>query len=148
LHKYQQQHAFMRVLSFEEMMLALQPHEFGPDNRTPREATLFTYPFSIIVEGSHQELDNLEIWIKQNAGSDEFAFLYYEKTGYNFGIGEYFFQTKEYALKATEATPNIYTRYPHSLTSDRAFKSLGYEAEVEYDPADGKAIIVEPPKAS
>jgi len=133
-------------MSFPDMLSEYKSEELEKDNLLARKEMQGKYPFSFIVEGGHMELDNLETWIKAQFGSDKVVFLYYGKTGYDFGFAEYFFERQDEALKAGEAVPNIYTVYPHSLTPTKAFRSIGYENEIECNPNDKKAIIFAPPK--
>ena len=132
-------------MSFPYMLLEYKSGELEQD-LVVRNEMQAKYPSSFIVEGEHMELENLETWIKAQIGNDKAVVLYYGKTGYNFGFAEYFFGSQNETMRAAEAVPNIYTIYPHSLAPTKAFKSIGYEDQIECDPNDKKAIIFNPTK--
>ena len=136
----------MRLRSFTEMLLEYGIDELELDDQFARTEILLKQPYSIIVEGGHMELENLERWIKLNIGDDKVIYLYYGKTGYDFGFAEYFFKDSIGASKTAGVVSNIYTLYPHSLTPDKAFKSVGDDKEVERDLMDENSIVFKPTK--
>jgi hypothetical protein len=134
----------MRVISFIEMLQAYEKTELDQDDQVARKEMLLKLPFSFIVEGGYKEQENLEKWIKSKIGNDKVVFLYYGKIGYDFGNAEYFFEHEDEAMKVREIVPDIYTLYPHSRTPAKAFRTIGFENEVELDPNNKKAIIFVP----
>src|SRR5688572_9402401 len=131
----------MRTQSLEEMLREYEKDKLDSDDQEQRAEKLKNFPFSVIVEGGHLELENLEKWMTFAFGNNTIESLYYGKTGYDFGFAEYFFRDSADMENTINTVPRIYTMYPHSLTPNEARKSFGYENEVIHDPKDSTAII-------
>jgi len=131
----------MRVQSFSEMLLEYGISKLDFDEELSRQEMLAILPFSIIIEGGHMELENFEKWLSMTFSQDAVNYLFYSKTGYDFCFAEYFFDDEKSMIKSTQVIPRIYTQYPHSLTPDKALRSIGYDNEETADPKDKTAII-------
>ena len=134
----------MRVQSFDEMLLEYNINKLDTDDQEQRIEKLKNFPFSVIVEGGHRELENLEKWMTFTLEKKMIESLYYGKTGYDFGFAEYFFVDSISMENTIHAVPRIYTIYPHSLTPNKACRSLGYENEEVHDANDKTALIFQP----
>lgn len=131
----------MRIQSFQEMLLEYGVIDLPSDNKEERDEILSKYQYSVIVEGEHTEFDNLNKWIRLNIGENSVKFLYFGKTGYDFGFAEYFFYKEEYVKKITRAIPNIYTIYPNSSRPNHTCKSEGYSVSIDYESTNKDAIV-------
>lgn len=132
----------MRVYPFEQLLSDYAPEHLREGYDVERQRLLGKYPFSVLVEGAYFETDGLEKWIEQNLGPDQINWLFYIKTGYDFGFTEFFFTERLFADRVKHIVPLLYTRFPDSEPPGRTYKTNGgYEIMLEYDPKDPDAII-------
>ncbi|SEW51578.1 hypothetical protein [Chitinophaga arvensicola] len=132
----------MRIKSFQEMLLEYNISELEPDDNTERKEMLSKYDNSVILEGGFMEFENLDKWIRITLGKNNIMYIFYGKTGYDYGFAEYFFDDAREAQEVTRAIPNIYTLYPKSYKPNHICKSDGYDEEVAYDPENKDAIFL------
>jgi len=105
---------------------------------------LIEQPYSVILEGGYLELDSLNKWIDVNLSYDPIKWLFYGKTGYDYGFAEYFFSEESNAQDVSKIVSNIYTIFPNSYPPNQISRSNGYDKEIVYDPSDKDAIIISP----
>jgi hypothetical protein len=134
----------MKLQSFQQMLLEYEVTQLEANYENERKEMLISYPISVILEGGYLELDNLNKWIAINIGPDSIRWLFYGKTGYDYGFAEYFFADEVRAKKVATVVPHIYTIYPKSYPPNLTVKSNGYEEQIAYDPQDKNAIVFEP----
>ncbi len=103
---------------------------------------LSKFSYSVIVEGNHDEFDSLDQWMENNSWVKDkikivsFENLYYGKTGYDYGFGEFFMNDKILFNSLCKAIPNIYTCFPVSIS-----KTDGYGNFIDLDPEYKQALI-------
>lgn len=132
----------MRIQSFQQMLLEYSIDQLETDDINDRKERLITHRYSVIIEGGFMEFDSLNKWIEINLGQESINWLFYGKTGYDFGFAEYFFTEELHVKTVTEIVPRIYTIYPHSSPPNLTEKSNGYDENIVYDPKDEKAILI------
>ena len=108
------------------------------DDLDERNKLLTKYKYSVIIEGSHIEFDNLNAWIKQNISLDPLKEIYYGKTGYDYGFAEYFINDKMHEEKLIFAVKNIYTTWANGIISKSDGSGI---SDVPYSPDDIDAIV-------
>ena len=133
----------MRIQSYQNMESEYKTENGGleVDVLAERKKMIEKNKYSVIVEGEHNEFDNLEKWIRQNLNEHGLETIYYGKTGYDYGFAEYFANEKEHQEKLKFIIPNIFTVYPDAIPSRLIRKSDGYDLTVEYDSSDRNAIV-------
>jgi hypothetical protein len=134
----------MKLQSFQQMLLEYGITGLESDDKSSRDEMLLLHPHSVILEGGYLELDTLNQWLEVNLGHDSIKWLFYGKTGYDYGFAEYFFTNELDAHKVSRVIPNVYTVYPDSYPPNEISKSNGYDEHIMYDPADKDAIIFGP----
>lgn len=124
------------------MLLEYGINQLDPDDESERQEKLTTLPFSVIVEGSHDELESLEKWMGLTFDKEAVSYLYHGKTGYDFGFAEYFFDDVVKKSTIVDAVPRMYLVWPDPPKPDKVWRSLGYYDEEIADPNDKTAIIL------
>ncbi len=96
-----------------EYMLTFYSNNRGlePADLEKRKNLLAKYKYSVIIEGSHLEFDNLERWIKQNISVDPLEEINFGKTDYNYGFAEYFVKEEAQEAHLKFAVEHIYTTW-------------------------------------
>ncbi len=130
----------MRIQSLQEMLIAYE-NNLDADDRDLRVELLSKFKYSVIVEGEYSEFTNLFKWIEINIGENAVKDIFYGKTDYDFGFAEFFLNGKDNEKKLIEAVPRIYTVYPNAYPVKRICRSNGPGTDINYDPADGTAIL-------
>ena len=131
----------MKVQTFQYMQTVYGGNrDIELDDLKERNKLLTKYKYSLIIEGSHIEFDNLNAWIKQNISSDPLKEIYYGKTDYDYGFAEYFINDKIHEEKLIFAVKNIYTTWGNGTISKSDGSSI---SDVPYSP-DYKDAIVYP----
>ena len=129
----------MKVQSFEHMRTVYYGNrDLEPDNLEERKQLLSKYKYSVIIEGSHVEFDNLNAWIKQNISVDPLKEIYYGKTDYDYGFAEFFVNEKTHEERLKFAVKNIYTTWGNGTISKSDGSSI---SDVPYSPDDKDAIV-------
>jgi hypothetical protein len=129
----------MKVQSFEYMQTVYGGNrDLEPDDLKGRQGLLTKYKYSVIIEGSHVEFDNLNSWIKQNINADPLKEIYYGKTDYDCGFAEYFVNEKIHEEKLKFAVKNIYTTWGNGTISKSEGSSI---SDVPYSSNDKDAIV-------
>lgn len=132
----------MKVQTFLVMQSVYNGNRYlEPDDLEQREKILVHYPYSVIVEGEHNEFDNLRKWIERNISKDGLNEIYYGKIDYDYGFAEFFLSDQSLAEKLTLVVPNIYTTYPHSTLPGKICKSDGTKKWIINTPEDLSAIV-------
>jgi len=119
----------MRILSFEDMEKEYGSLSLDPDDLNERQRNFSKLKYSVIVEGNFLEYDNAEKWIKNNLKIETIDFVFYGKTGYDYGFIEYFFEKENDSIRLKNEIPNIYTKYPNGSHS----KSDGYDKHILFN---------------
>lgn len=123
-----------------EYMQALYSNNRGlePADLEKRKNLLAKYKYSVIIEGSYLEFDNLERWIKQNISVDPLEEIYYGKTDYNYGFAEYFVKEEAHEAQLKFAVEHIYTTWGNGAI----FKTNGSNMpDIPYAADDKDAIV-------
>lgn len=129
----------MKVQSFEHMRTIYGGNrDLEPDDLEERNKLLTKYKYSVIIEGSHVEFDNLYAWAKQNISPDPLKEIYYGKTDYDYGFAEFFIDEKMDKEKLIFAAKNIYTTWGNGTISKSDGASI---SDVPYSPDDKDAIV-------
>ncbi len=124
------------------MLEEYQTGELDSDDLNKREQLKTSFPYTVILEAGFLELDSLNEWIKLNFEENSFEWIFYGKTGYDFGFAEYFGSQESEIKKLKNAIPNIYTTYPDSYPPNQISKTNGYDEWIEYSQEDQNAIII------
>jgi len=111
-----------------------------------RNQMLQNYPFSIIIEAGHMELDSLNEWIRLNLNPNALKWLYYGKTGYDYGFIEYFGAKEEEVLKTSKVIHCIYTVYPESSPPNQISRTDGYNNWIDYEAHNKEALVIRIPQ--
>ena len=129
----------MKVQTFQYMQAVYgDARDIELDDLDERSKLLTKYKFSVIIEGSHVEFDNLNAWIKQNISLDPLQEIYYGKTDYDYGFAEYFINDKIHEEKLIFAVKNIYTTWGNGTISKSDGSSI---SDVPYSADNIDAII-------
>lgn len=129
----------MKVQTFQYMQTVYgDGRDIELDDLNERSKLLTKYKYSVIIEGSHVEFDNLNAWIKQNISLDPLKEIYYGKTDYDYGFAEYFINDKIHEEKIIFAVKNIYTTWGNGTISKSDGSSI---SDVPYSPDNIDAII-------
>jgi hypothetical protein len=129
----------MKVQTFQYLQTVYgNGRDIELDDLEERNKLLTKYKYSVIIEGSHIEFDNLNAWIKQNISLDPLKEIYYGKTDYDYGFAEYFINDKIHEEKLIFAVKNIYTTWGNGTISKSDGSSI---SDVHYSPADIDAIV-------
>jgi hypothetical protein len=129
----------MKIQSFKYMQSVYGGNrDLESDDLEERKELLTKYKYSVIIEGSHVEFDNLNAWIKQNISADPLKEIYYGKTDYDYGFAEYFIDEKIHEEKLKFAVKNIYTTWGNDTISKSDGSSI---SDVPYSPDDKDAIV-------
>lgn len=107
-------------------------------DRGERNELLKQFKYSVIIEGSHVEFDNLNTWLKQNATGHPLKEIYYGKTDYDYGFAEFFVNEKIEEEKLIFAAKNIYTTWGNDTVSKTDGSSI---SDIPYSPDDKDAIV-------
>ena len=118
----------MRIHSFQDI-LKEYGNDIESDDLNERQEKLVTQKYSVIVEGNFFEYENAEKWIKANLNVVTINFIFYGKTGYDFGFMEYFFNTEFDSEQFKNKVPDIYTNFPDGSCS----KSDGYHKYIDFN---------------
>lgn len=132
----------MKLRTYQEMLEDYQSGELDSDDLNKRELLKNSHPYTVILEAGFMELDSLNEWIKMNFEKNSIVWIFYGKTGYDFGYAEYFGSQEFEIKKIRNAIPNIYTIYPDSCEPNQISKTNGYYECFEYSKEDQDAIIV------
>lgn len=129
----------MKVQTFQYMQTVYGDNrDIELDDLVERNKLLTKYKYSVIIEGSHIEFDNLNAWIKQNISSAPLKEIYYGKTDYDYGFAEYYIDDKIHEEKLILAVKNIYTTWGNGTISKSDGSSI---SDVPYSPDDIDAIV-------
>lgn len=129
----------MKVQIFQYMQTVYgASRDLELDDLEERNKLLTKYKYSVIIEGSHIEFDNLNDWIKQNISLDPLQEIYYGKTDYDYGFAEYFINDKIHEEKLIFAVKNIYTSWANGTISKSDGSSI---SDVPYSPDNIDAIV-------
>ena len=133
----------MKLLSYTELLKKYDGYYDLSKNELPkREDVINQKPYSVILEGEHNEFDSLDAWIKSNIDKERLEFIYYGKTDYDYGCAEYFSLNESDISKLKKAIPNIYTLYPDAKPSSQISKTDGAGQWIEYVSKDKSGIII------
>ncbi len=77
-----------------------------------------------------------------NLNPNTLKWLYYGKTGYDYGFIEYFGDMEEDVLKTENIVEIIYTIYPDSSPPNQISRTDSYDNWIDYEPDDKEAIVV------
>jgi hypothetical protein len=129
----------MKVQSFENMRAIYREiNDLKSVDRSERNELLKQFKYSVIIEGSHIEFDNLNTWLKQNVSEHPLKEIFYGKIDYDYGFAEFFVNEKIEEEKLKFAAKNIYTTWANATIS----KSDGsWISDVPYSPDDKDAIV-------
>ena len=117
----------MRTHSYKNMLKQYETTPIDSDDLNDRQEKLSRLNYSVIVEGSFLEYENAEKWIQDNLNIATAEFVFYGKTGYDYGFIEYFFAKDSDCQQFKKKIPDIYTKWPDGSCS----KSDGYGKFVE-----------------
>lgn len=112
------------------------------DDLSNREQLTITLPFTVVLEAEFMELDSLNKWIELNFENDSFEWIFYGKTGYDYGFAEYFTSSKLDIKKLKNTIPKIFTIYPDSYPPNQISKTNGYDEQIKYSEENHDAVIV------
>ena len=134
----------MKLLTYAELLEEYKDcYGYLEEHELPqRTSFLKLKPFSVILEGEHNEFDSLNAWIKSNIKDEDFEFIYYGKTDYDYGCAEYFGEDESNINRLKEVIPNIYTLYSSAYSGSRILKTDGLGKWIEYDASDKHGIVV------
>lgn len=129
----------MKSQSLEYMLTFYSNNrDLEPADLEKRKNLLAKYKYSVIIEGSHLELDNLERWINQNISVDPLEEIYFGKTDYNYGFAEYFVKEEAHEAHLKFAVEHIYTTWGNGAI----FKTNGSDMpDIPYAANDKDAIV-------
>lgn len=129
----------MKVQSFENMRKVYSDNnDLDIIDLKERKELLTKFKYSVIIEGSHIEFDNLNDWIRQNISTEPLKEIYYGKTDYDYGFAEYFVNEKIDEEKLTFAVKNIYTTWGNGTISKSDGSSI---TDILYSSDNKDAII-------
>lgn len=129
----------MKVQSFEYMRTVYGGNrDLESEDLAERSKLLSQYKYSVIIEGSHVEFDNLNSWVKENISAEPLKEIYYGKTDYDYGFAEFFVNEKSHEEKLKFAAKNIYTTWQNGTISKSDGTSI---SDVPYSPDDKDAIV-------
>lgn len=123
-----------------EYMQALYKNNRGlePADLEKRKNLLTQYKYSVIIEGSHLEFDNLDRWIKQNISVDPLEAIYYGKTDYDYGFAEFFVKEESHVEQLRFAVEYLYSTWGDGAI----FKTNGSNMpDIPYATDDKDAIV-------
>lgn len=133
----------MKLISYKEILEEYKGYyDLNQEELPKRTNHLNLKPFSVILEGEHNEFDSLDAWIKSNIKDEDFEFIYYGKTDYDYGCAEYFGKIESNINRLKEVIPNIYTLYPDAYPENQISKTDGSGKWIEYESKDKDGIIV------
>lgn len=132
----------MKIRSFKEMLLEYNSTHLDSLYMEQRSLLLTKYQYSIIVEGGHLEFGTLNKWIQINIEQNIIEDLIYDKTDYNYGFMEIFFNENLCLSKLVQIIPNLFTNYPNSFPPNQISKSNGRFESIDYKSSDAKALII------
>lgn len=133
----------MKLINYTQLLKEYNGFYDLSKNELPqRENVLNQKPFSVILEGEHNEFDSLDAWIRSNIHDKELEFIYYGKTDYDYGCAEYFSSKESDINKLKKVIPNIYTLYPDAKPSIQISKTDGSGKWIEYNLKDKYGIII------
>ena len=133
----------MKLISYTELLKEYEGYYDLNEQELPKRVSLLKIkPFSVILEGEHNEFDSLDSWIESNIMDEDFEFIYYGKTDYDYGCAEYFGKNESNIKRLKEVIPNIYTLYPHAHPESQVSKTDGAGKWIEYDSNDKSGIIL------
>ncbi len=121
----------MKLRTYKELLIELELNNLNID-QSERNQMLRNNPFSIILEAGHMELDSLDEWIRLNLNPNTLKWIYYGKTGYDYGFIEYFGTNQEDVLKVSNVIHQIYTVYPDSSPPNQISRTDGYNNWIDY----------------
>jgi hypothetical protein len=116
----------MKMHSYQDMLNEYGSTDIDSYDLDDRQEKLSRLKYSLIIEGDFLEYENAEKWIRDNLNIAAIEFVFYGKTGYNYGFMEYFFSNESDFERFKNTIPNIYTEYPNGTCS----KSDGYDKHV------------------
>ncbi len=134
----------MKLRLYKELLRELELNELNID-QPERNQMLQNGPFSIIIEAGHMELDSLNEWIRLNLNPNALKWLYYGKTGYDYGFIEYFGANKEDVLKTSKVIHRIFTVFSYSSPPNQISRTDGYNNWIDYEVDDKDAIVIRIP---
>lgn len=132
----------MKIRLFQEMLLEYDIINFGSYDMEQRNLMSSKYKYSIIIEGGHLEFESLNKWIQINIEQNYIEDLIYDKTDYDYGFMEVFFNEPFYLSRLTQTIPNLFTTYPNSYPPNKIIKSNGRLESIDYKSSDLDAIII------
>jgi hypothetical protein len=124
------------------MLLEYNITHLDSNENEQRSLMLSKYEYSIIIEGGHLEFDSLNKWIQINIKQNVIEDLIYDKTDYNYGFMEVFFNEHLYLSRLTQIIPNLFTTYANSYPPNQISKSNGRMESIEYKSSDKNALII------
>jgi len=129
----------MRVQTLTYMMAEYDTDCGGIDldDLRKREQLVSTFNYSVILECEHHEFDSLQKWIKAHFDLNCIDYIYYGKTGYDYGYAEFFVTVKTMEEQLTYIIPHIYTQPSNHIP----FKTDGYNVWIALDENDKDAIV-------
>ncbi len=84
------------------------------DGEGDRNAKLFKFQYSVVLESSFLEMDTANEWLENRVGQPEVAwdFYFYYKESYDYGYVEYFFKDEKSHEIFKAEIPNFYGIWP------------------------------------
>jgi hypothetical protein len=126
----------MQIITLDKLLKEYVNHHYKCENNkleelhNERKAILLNFSYSLIVEGSFMEWDNLEIWLNQELGSEDnsrWQWIFYYKTAYDYGSFELFFTQLQDLERLTQQIPLVYG----TGQDGSKFISKGYDTVID-----------------